>query len=47
MQTPHNHLNGAGCPKCHIDGNKRLICGVGINDFYGKRQIEVIMYGCI
>lgn len=37
MQTPHNHLNGAGCPKCHIDGNKRLICGVGINDFYGKK----------
>lgn len=37
MQTPHNHLNGAGCPKCHIDGNKRLMCGVGINDFYGKK----------
>lgn len=37
MQTPHNHLNGAGCPKCHIDGNKRLICGVGVNDFYGKK----------
>lgn len=37
MQTPHNHLRGAGCPKCRIDRNKRLVCGVGINDFYGKK----------
>lgn len=37
MQTPHNHLRGAGCPKCRIDRNKRLVCGVGINDFYRKK----------
>lgn len=35
MQTPHNHLNGHGCPKCRYDMNRRLICGVGVNDIYG------------
>ena len=31
-QTPHNHLSGAGCPKCRYDNNKRALFGIGIND---------------
>jgi conserved hypothetical protein len=38
MQTPHNHLNGHGCPKCRYDMNRRLICGVGVNDIYGSKK---------
>lgn len=38
MQTPHNHLNGHGCPKCRYDMNRRLICGVGVNDIYGSKN---------
>lgn len=34
-QTPHNHLNGAGCPICRNRLNKNHICGVGINDIDG------------
>lgn len=38
MQTPHNHLQGAGCPKCGRHPNKRLICGVGVNDLYNCKS---------
>ena len=31
-QTPHNHLNGSGCPRCRYENNKRAIYGIGIND---------------
>lgn len=37
-QTPHNHLNGAGCPKCRNGIAKRFICGSGVNDLNSARN---------
>lgn len=31
-QEANNHLRGAGCPHCYHSNQKRLVCGIGIND---------------
>jgi len=31
-QIPNDHLRGAGCKRCYFDANKRMICGIAVND---------------
>lgn len=35
MQTPDSHLRGHGCSKCRSESMKKIIYGVGINDYDG------------
>lgn len=42
LQTPHSHLKGHGCPICANNLLKRIKYGVGINDFNGNLQGDVL-----
>lgn len=42
-QKPSSHISGRGCPKCKGEKIKKLICGVGVNDLYGK-EVDTHIY---
>lgn len=45
LQTPHNHLQGQGCPRCKYEVGKVKLYGFGINDI-GNNCLHEYFYNC-
>jgi hypothetical protein len=46
-QKPDTHISGSGCPKCAFNAERKLVYGVGMNDYDGfisVRQEQIKSY---